>query len=243
MSWGLVAVGVAGVIGGAYGVSEGNKQKNLARQAIKEGNPFGPYRQQYAEQLGALMEDPSEFLNNPLYKAAFGQGQQAVMRGFAGKGFIGSGNFAAGLQSYGMGFGWEALKQQERFLAELAGAQFPANPGPGLDAWGKGSDKFLGGIGDILGGFTSIAGGFGGGGGGTGGITTSAGGGFSDRRLKRNIHRIGTHRLGIGLYEWDFVWGEAGSGVMADEVEPIMPEAVSTVRGFQVVNYTMLESR
>jgi hypothetical protein len=63
----------------------------------------------------------------------------------------------------------------------------------------------------------------------------------SDRRLKKNIKRIGTHVLGIGLYTWDYLWGEPFSGVMADEVEQVMPEAiVMHPSGFKMVNYTML---
>ena len=63
----------------------------------------------------------------------------------------------------------------------------------------------------------------------------------SDRRLKKNIKRIGTHVLGIGLYTWDYLWGQPFSGVMADEVEQVMPEAVVThPSGFKMVNYEML---
>jgi len=64
--------------------------------------------------------------------------------------------------------------------------------------------------------------------------------GASDRRLKRDIRRIGTHRLGIGLYEWTYVWGERARGVMADEVETVLPEAVLTINGYKAVNYAML---
>jgi hypothetical protein len=63
----------------------------------------------------------------------------------------------------------------------------------------------------------------------------------SDRRLKKNIKRIGTHVHGIGLYTWDYLWGEPFSGVMADEVEQVMPEAiVMHPSGFKMVNYSML---
>ena len=63
----------------------------------------------------------------------------------------------------------------------------------------------------------------------------------SDRRLKKNIKRIGTHVLGIGLYTWDYLWGQPFSGVMADEVEQVMPEAiVMHPSGFKMVNYSML---
>ena len=47
----------------------------------------------------------------------------------------------------------------------------------------------------------------------------------SDRRLKSNINRIGTHKLGIGIYEYD-IEGRHEIGVMAQEVENVMPEAV-----------------
>ena len=64
---------------------------------------------------------------------------------------------------------------------------------------------------------------------------------FSDRRLKRNIKRIGTHRLGIGVYEFDYIWGEHAVGVMADEVETVMPDAVITgPSGFKMVDYGRL---
>ena len=62
----------------------------------------------------------------------------------------------------------------------------------------------------------------------------------SDRRLKSNIVRVGTHPLGIGVYEYDIA-GERQRGVMADEVETVLPEAVVTRHdGYKMVNYGML---
>ena len=67
---------------------------------------------------------------------------------------------------------------------------------------------------------------------------------MSDRRLKRDIHRIGTHPLGIGLYEFRYLWDSSAEptrlGVMADEVLEVMPEAVHEVGGYKMVNYGML---
>lgn len=63
---------------------------------------------------------------------------------------------------------------------------------------------------------------------------------FSDRSLKTNIKRIGTHRLGIGVYSYDYVWGESDIGVMADEVLEVMPQAVTTIGGYMAVDYSML---
>lgn len=64
--------------------------------------------------------------------------------------------------------------------------------------------------------------------------------GRSDRRLKSNIVRIGTHPRGIGIYEYDLD-GTRQRGVMADEVLTVLPEAVLTGDdGYMMVNYGML---
>ena len=73
-------------------------------------------------------------------------------------------------------------------------------------------------------------------------------GGGSDRAIKQNIVRIGEHPLGIGLYLFDYksdyrdVWGHGRQfGVMADEVEKIVPEAVTVgSHGFRTVDYALL---
>lgn len=71
---------------------------------------------------------------------------------------------------------------------------------------------------------------------------------MSDRNLKENIVRIGEHPLGIGIYLFDYIQEHRKQcgygrkfGVMADEVEKVMPSAVSTGRnGYKAVNYGML---
>lgn len=63
---------------------------------------------------------------------------------------------------------------------------------------------------------------------------------ISDRRLKSNIRRIGTHPLGIGWYEYD-IGGERQQGVMADEVLGVRPNAVlRRADGFLMVDYGAL---
>ena len=70
----------------------------------------------------------------------------------------------------------------------------------------------------------------------------------SDRATKEEIVRVGDHPLGIGLYLFTYKqqfraeWGNGRQfGVMADEVETIMPQAVSThADGYQVVDYALL---
>lgn len=60
---------------------------------------------------------------------------------------------------------------------------------------------------------------------------------LSDRRFKTNVRRIGMHEIGVPLYAFDYVWGEPGIGVMADELERVMPHAVIDVGGMKAVNY------
>lgn len=64
---------------------------------------------------------------------------------------------------------------------------------------------------------------------------------FSDRRLKRNIKRIGIHPIGIGIYSYDYVWGQPHVGVMADEVEKVIPDAVVVhPSGYKMVDYSKI---
>ena len=70
----------------------------------------------------------------------------------------------------------------------------------------------------------------------------------SERFAKDNIVKIGAHPLGFNLYLFDYkpdyrdTWGHGRQfGVMVDEVERIMPEAISIhPDGYKIVNYTML---
>ena len=63
---------------------------------------------------------------------------------------------------------------------------------------------------------------------------------MSDIRLKSNIERVGTHPLGIGVYEYD-IDGHRERGVMAQEVLNVKPEAVLMGDdGFYMVNYGAL---
>jgi hypothetical protein len=71
----------------------------------------------------------------------------------------------------------------------------------------------------------------------------SLGGGLiaaSDIRLKSNIVKVGDHPKGFGIYEYD-IDGHRERGVLAQEVEKIMPEAVlEHPDGYKMVNYGAL---
>ena len=69
---------------------------------------------------------------------------------------------------------------------------------------------------------------------------------FSDKRLKTNIRFTGNQN-GYPTYRWD--WNEkaadlglfgSGYGTIADEIEDINPDAVSTRDGYKTVNYNLI---
>ena len=74
------------------------------------------------------------------------------------------------------------------------------------------------------------------------------GGACSDSSAKENIARVGTHPMGFGLYLFNYkpefrqAWGYGRQfGVMANEIELVMPEAVVLhPDGYKMVNYDML---
>ena len=67
---------------------------------------------------------------------------------------------------------------------------------------------------------------------------------WSDRRLKHLVKKIGTHRLGVPLYEFSYLCSEKRHvGVMADELLEVMPAAVviDANSGFMRVNYGLID--
>lgn len=65
---------------------------------------------------------------------------------------------------------------------------------------------------------------------------------MSDRRTKTEIRRIARHWRGFGIYRYRFI-GESRPrvGVMADEVQRILPHAVMRWHGVLMVNYDALD--
>ena len=74
--------------------------------------------------------------------------------------------------------------------------------------------------------------------------------GFSDRRLKSDIKKIGTHSTGLNVYEWEwnakaFVLGldkHPRKGFIAQEVQEIFPEAVvEGEHGYLMIDYSKIK--
>ena len=82
----------------------------------------------------------------------------------------------------------------------------------------------------------------------TGTVGSNMGPMASDRSIKENIVKVAEHPLGVGLYLFDYkpqFRDECGHGrhfgTMAQDVETVMPEAVSLhPNGYKMVDYGML---
>jgi hypothetical protein len=66
---------------------------------------------------------------------------------------------------------------------------------------------------------------------------------FSDRRVKRDVRRIG-EACGLPVYSFRYVWSPVEHvGFMADEVARVMPAAVIERGGLKMVDYRMVMGR
>jgi hypothetical protein len=76
-------------------------------------------------------------------------------------------------------------------------------------------------------------------------LLTAAPTAASDRRLKTDIVQVGLLRAGIPLYRFRYLGrDEVFVGVMAQDVLPVVPEAVTTdASGFMRVDYQRLGMR
>jgi len=112
----------------------------------------------------------------------------------------------------------------------MGGGGFGGGRGGGFGGGGRGGGGFGGGRG---------GGGFGGGGRGGG---RGGGGRRSDMRLKHDIVLLGRLDDGLGYYRFVYNGGHtAYVGVMAQEVQSVMPEAVSRgADGYMRVSYNRL---
>jgi hypothetical protein len=61
---------------------------------------------------------------------------------------------------------------------------------------------------------------------------------ISDRRMKRDIRRVGTLDNGLPVYSYRYLYSDQTEiGVMADEVAAVHPDAVTDIGGLKLVDY------
>lgn len=171
-----------------------------------------------------------------------------------GRGLVGASQGAYGLASAGLGSAAQTqaaranVGAQATQIGMMPGQQYMAGLGQGVGTIMSGQQMQLGGLSNIAGQQTSmyntaqsqpdllgtLAGAA------VGGYTSS----LSDRRAKFDIEEVGQDATtGLPLYEFRYkaIPDKRFRGVMADDVEQYMPEAVvEDARGYKLVNYDML---
>lgn len=118
MVWAAIGAAAVTVVGGALMSDSGGGGGGSASSGAYD--PYGQYRPAAAQQLNALMKDPSSAVNSGYGLAE----QQAASRTMAAQGYTGSGNaLVAAAQA-----GGNAYQQEFNNLSMLAGAgQSPAS--------------------------------------------------------------------------------------------------------------------
>ena len=202
---------------------------------------------------------------SPLYRAQVRQGEEALLQSASATGGLRGGNVQAALSQFRpqmlqnqidlqysrLGGLTELGQTTTQNLARLGQASAAGQGVAGMES-ARAISGLYGDIGasqagraiaeqkaqgQLQGSLLSVGGQF------LGGLTGSGGSGgigslFSDRRLKRNIRKLGSRPDGLGVYEFDYVWGGGKNiGLMAQEVINVYPHAVSMVDGYFAVNY------
>ncbi len=120
MVWAAIGAAAVTVVGGALMSDSGGGAGSSGNSNPAAYDPYSQYRPAAAQQLNALMKDPSSAVNSGYGLAE----QQAASRTMAAQGYTGSGNaLVAAAQA-----GGNAYQQQFNDLAMLSGAgQAPAS--------------------------------------------------------------------------------------------------------------------
>lgn len=112
---------------GLYGLYNAFSGGDKGTQAQNAADPFAPHRAEYANQLDALMKDPSSVQNMPGYQAELAAGTQTTERALAARGQVASGQEMIALNDLGRTQQNRYFGEQFKRLSELSGAgQSPA---------------------------------------------------------------------------------------------------------------------
>ena len=241
--------GQAAAQSSAEAVAEQRRQFDITQENL---SPFleagkGALTQQQAL-LGLSGQDAQQtafdqFRSSPGQQFLRDRGERALLRNSSAIGGLGGGNVRSALQQEGIGFAAQDFGNQFNRLAGLTGqgqqtgvnlgqfgANTSANIGTALQAGGQARAS------GILGAQQANAG--------LAGNLIGLGSMLfkSDIRLKTNIKEIGKLPSGIGWYEWDWIEDidQPSEGVIAQEVLPVIPDAVNTEGEYMTVDYARI---
>lgn len=236
-----------GTIRKLTGADAGDKAANQSAATANQISELtSPYRE-FGKSAGIkgledLFAGNIDLFAQPGISKSFDAGAEALQRRLAASGFNQSGNELLALADYNGNFSRNLYNDffNQRFGLAQMGSNAATGTGSNITGLMSSANNVLGSVGQGAG-----AAGFGGlmnMGGFLGGAALGNMFGFSDERLKDNIKHIGTLESGIKVYEFTFKGDTTPQvGVMAQEVEEILPEAVVTdADGYKRVNYGIL---
>lgn len=224
------------------------ESRDLARADLQ---PFRDAGISQLSGLSSLISDPNAQLdfvqNNPFFNALASDAQSRLFSNQAARGKVGSGGTAQALQNSLLLLGQDLLNNSINQRMNLATMGQNAAAGQGtatIQAGSTISDLFTqqgnalaaGQVGAANANTQGIQSLFN-----LGGTLGAAAIGLSDIRFKEQIARIGELESGIGVYRFKFKGRpEMHVGVIAQEVEQSIPDAVIEIDGVKYVRYERL---
>lgn len=224
------------------------ESRDLARADLQ---PFRQAGQDQLSGLSSLISDPQAQLdfvqNNPFFNALASDAQSRLFSNQAARGKVGSGGTAQALQNSLLLLGQDLLNNSinQRMNLVTMGQNAAAGQGTASIQSGNTISDLLTQQGNAL-----AAGQVGAANANTQGIQSlfNLGGtlgaaaiGLSDIRFKEKIERIGELESGVGVYRYKFKGRpETHVGVIAQEVEQSIPDAVIELDGVKYVRYERL---
>ena len=122
VSAGVAAIGVANSMGAFGGPSGGGGSGQAGGSTGQQYDPYAPYRDQSAQQLNNLINNPSQAMAQPGYQQQLQQGIQQTNRGMAASGQLSSGQEQSALMSQGQNTFGSYYNSQLANLMQLSGA-------------------------------------------------------------------------------------------------------------------------
>ena len=125
VSAGIAAVGLVNSMtsgGGGGGGSGGGGSGQAGGSTGQQYDPYSPYRDQAAQQLNSLINNPSQAMAQPGYQQQLQQGIQQTNRGMAASGQLSSGQEQSALMSQGQNTFGSYYNSQLANLMQLSGA-------------------------------------------------------------------------------------------------------------------------
>lgn len=210
--------------------------QSLAYEPIKETySPLMEYSKTGAESLQRMLKGDMTDFN--AYKAGLNyddmekQGGRGIFSGRAAQGLLKSGSTVKGMTEYRNNLQNSTANDYLNKLLGLTGVGFNAgqllnNAGTTTSGSMTGISKQTNkpGLGPLIGQIASSV-------------------AASDRRLKKDIERLGELSNGLGVYRYNYISGQGPFiGVMADEVKALKPEALGPmIDGYMTVDYNQLK--